>query len=229
MSYDESDERWDRMYEETVKDLAEEPVRYRLGTTGDAIEARVRQCLKDAEELRHAGFNGPALVVAVTAIELIIRFLLIRPLVAGAFLSVEWESILAERIGEGFTARDRELLSVVLKQWGLEIGEVKLPNGLPLWQSLVSRRTGVMAKRNRLVHEAVQVDESDVETALECANAMLTEVVSRIAKKFGFTLEKTGTWSHIRREYEGGGWAESHFRTWDPIEGKPYELPSKPK
>ena len=61
----------------------------------------MKQCLDDAEKLRKAGFNGSALIAGVTAIELIIRFLLLRPLVSGAFLSEEWESILTERIGEG--------------------------------------------------------------------------------------------------------------------------------
>ena len=111
----------------------------------------------------------------------------------------------------------------------MDITVVKLPNGQPLWQSLVDRKVGVFEKRNRVVHQGARVEGLDVEIALECARALLTDVVYRIAKKFGFTLEKTGMWSHIRREYEDGGFAESRFGPWDPIEGKPYELPSKPK
>jgi hypothetical protein len=229
MSYDDGDDRWERMYEDTVKSLAEEPVRNHLGTVGDAIEARVKQCLDDAERLRKAGFNGSALISGVTAIELIIRFLLLRPLVSGAFLSEEWESILAERIGEGPAGGDRQLIRTVLKQWGVDITAVKLPNGQPLWQSLVSKNTGVLAKRNRAVHEGARAGESDVEMALECARVMMAEVVHRIARRFGFTLEQTGTWSHILTEREDGGRSESRFRPWNPIEAKPFELPLKQK
>jgi len=217
------------MYEDTVKSLAEEPVRNHLGTVGDAIEARVKQCLDDAEKLRKAGFNGSALIAGVTAIELIIRFLLLRPLVSGAFLSEEWESILTERIGEGPAGGDRQLIRTVLKQWGVDITAVKLPNGQDLWQSLVSKNTGVLAKRNRVVHEGARVGESDVEMALECARVIMAEVVHRIARRFGFTLEKTGTWSHIRQEHEGGSFSEAHFKPWDPIEARPYTLPTKTK
>jgi len=229
MSYGEDDDAWDLIYEQTRKSLAEDPVQSHLGTVGDAIEARVKQCLKEAEDLRKATFYGPALTSAVTAIELMIRFLLLRPLVSGAFLSSEWESILADRIGEGLTTRDRELIRAVLRQWDLDITVVKLANGKPLWQSLVDRKVGVFEKRNRVVHQGARVEDSDVEIALECARVMLADVVFSIAQSFGFTLEKTGTWSRIRRDREGGGWSEAHFNPWDPIEGKAYDLPSTRK
>lgn len=224
MSYDEFDAARDQMYEDTIKGLSEESVRYHLGTVGDAIEERVRRCLKQAEDLRYQGFYGPALISAVTAIELIIRFLLVRPLTSGAFLSDEWESILADRIGSGQTARDRELLPAVLKVWGFDIGSIMLPNGAPLWQSLTDRREGALAKRDRVVHQAATVQESDALTAVECANTMTAIVVHKIAEKFGFTLETTGLWSHSRLEREKGLYSERRVSPWDPIDGTKFEV-----
>lgn len=109
----EYDPRDDYEPETVSRDLA----RYHLATVGDAIEARVKRCLAEALRLHDQGFYGSSVVASATAIELTIRFLLLRPLVSGAFLSDEWESIIAERIGEGRTEEDRRLLPRVLLQW----------------------------------------------------------------------------------------------------------------
>ena len=57
MSYDYGDYEWDRRHDEMVKGLSEEPVRYHLGTVGDAIQARVIRCLDQARQLSAADFT----------------------------------------------------------------------------------------------------------------------------------------------------------------------------
>jgi hypothetical protein len=163
----------------------------------------------------------------VTAIELIIRFLLLRPLTSGAFLSVERESILADRIGSGQTARDRELLPAVLKTWGFDISAITLPDGKPLWQSLTDRNEGILAKRDRIVHQGAAGQESDAHRAVDYANALTEQVVHRIAEKFGFTLKTTGLWSYSRHEKAGSAGSESWVQPWDPIDGVKFEIPRK--
>lgn len=213
------DAHWDETYEEGLKGQSEEAVRYHLGTVGDAIEARVRRCLADAKRLRELKFYGAALVCAVSASELIIRFLLVRPLVSGAFLSEEWESILTERIGSGNTVEDRRILPSVLSCWGIELDLVQLPDGKKLWPALVEARSGVMAERNRVVHQGALADETSVRRAIDCAETMITALVHRIAEKFGFTLAHTGCWCEVRTDT-----SSCKYVPWDPIEGKPFHM-----
>jgi hypothetical protein len=73
-----------------IQNLSEEPIREFLGTYGDAIDARLDNTLATARYASQGGFPRYAVVGAVTAIELITRYMLIRPLLRGAFLSDSW-------------------------------------------------------------------------------------------------------------------------------------------
>ena len=125
--------------------------------------------------------------------ELIIRFLLIRPLVSGAFLSDEWAAILSEKIGSGRTDEDRRILPELLAQWKIDLEEITLPDGTRLWASLKGSG-GLIEKRNQVVHQGAEITESDARLAVECVGTMMNEIVYRIAAELGFTLEKTGRW-----------------------------------
>lgn len=176
-----------------LREISEGSVAEYLGTYGDAVEARVRFCLQQAEQLRSDGHWGPSVTVSVTAIELAIRFLLVRPLVQGAFLSDEWADVLASRIAKGRAADDRNLLPAILRKWGIEITERSLPSGEPLWQTM---REEVWPKRNDHVHKASPVEEQDAVTALQCAESFV-ELVWEMAGRLGFTLTTTGKWCEI--------------------------------
>lgn len=152
MSYDESDARWDR-YEDTLRSVSEEAVPDHLGTIGDAIEALIKSRVAEAQRLLDLGFYGPALVTGTSAIELIIRFLLVRPLVSGAFLSDEWAAILSEKIGSGRTDEDRRILPDLLAQWKIKLDQIALPDGTPLWPSLKDRN-GLRPLRTMAPQEA---------------------------------------------------------------------------
>lgn len=98
------------LIDNAIAELAVENIRMYLTTYGDAIDERVSSAKEEAEQLLKAGHNGPALTVAVTAIEIILRFFVLRPIVHGAFLSEEWAQILLDRVVSGKTFNDRELL-----------------------------------------------------------------------------------------------------------------------
>ncbi|HEX7232722.1 MAG TPA: hypothetical protein VF452_20210, partial [Candidatus Binatia bacterium] len=125
--------------EERLRETSLAPVRTYLGTYGDAIEDRVKQSVDAANTLVQSGFPSSALVRAATAIENTIRFLLVRPLVQGAFLSDEWAGVLAARIGTGRTAHDRELLPKLLKIWEIDIDAIRLSSGSSLWSTITDK------------------------------------------------------------------------------------------
>jgi len=59
-----------------LRRIAEEPVFGYLAVHGDAIEARVKRCLAEAEALTRDGYHGAALTRAASGIEVTVASLL---------------------------------------------------------------------------------------------------------------------------------------------------------
>ena len=180
-----------------LRRIAEEPVFYYLAAFGDAIEARVKLCLAQAQDLSDSGYYGASLTRAASGIEITIRFFLARPLVQGAFLSDDWAELLSRKVLSGRTAEDRELLPAILRNWKIDITEVKLPDGSQVWERIVTR---VWPRRNNYVHKADDASVEDAMLAIECLTALLTQVVDPLAIKLGFTREQTGCWSVVAKK-----------------------------
>jgi hypothetical protein len=207
--YYEQEAAMEAFIEDSLKNISIENAKNYLGTYGDAIQERVDSCIRQARDLEQAKHYGPASVLAFTAIELIIRFLLIRPLIQGAFLSDQWADILTNRIVDGRTAEDRKLLPAVLRQWSVDIYKVPLKNGSNVWDTIVNK---IRRKRNKIVHEGAGAIEGEAVASIECAEVLLAEVVRPIAKSLGFTIEATGKWSEIRGKE--GTRESGRYRTW---------------
>jgi hypothetical protein len=185
---------------ETLKNISEDGVRNYLGTYGDAVDVRIDQCMKDARMLLTGGFFQSSVVSAVTAIELTIRFLLLRPLMQAAFMSEEWANLLTQRIASGRTTNDREILPQILSFHDVDLNEVKLPDGKPLWTTITSV---VYSTRDKIVHRAEPVSEDDATLAVQCADQLRNKVVTPYAKKLGFTLETTKCWQRQKKLLSG--------------------------
>ncbi|MBW2341358.1 MAG: hypothetical protein JRF50_13625 [Deltaproteobacteria bacterium] len=190
------------LIDKAIAELPIDNIRFYLGTYGDAIEARVKKCLDQANQLIKDKNFGSALVISVTGIEIIFRFFILRPLVEGAFLSDELAGILIQRILPGQTARDRELLPMITKHWNIPLTDLKLSNDKKLWHTL---RSEMLPKRNAVVHKADDVEEKYPLCAIECASVLLKEVVVPMAKNFGLTWPETGVWHKIDHRTETGG------------------------
>lgn len=195
----EEEDAMERFIEQQLRQMSESPVIYYLARFGDAIEERVQRCRTEAGELAAAGFHGAALVRSAAAIEITIRFFLARPLVQGAFLSDEWAALLSTKMLNGRTAEDRELLPAILRNWKLDITQVTLADGSKMWDRILTR---VWPRRNDYVHAGDAVSENDALLAAECLQAILTQVVSPIAVRLGFTREETGRWSVILSRHD---------------------------
>lgn len=220
-AYYEQEAALEEFLQESLKSISADNAKHYLGVYGDAIEARVRRCLEDAHRLGSAGFFAPAVVSASTSIELMIRFMLVRPLVQGAFLSDEWAGVLSGRIANGRTAEDRELLPAVLRQWSIDITSIRLKDGSGLWPTITS---SIWPIRNKIVHQGSTASTHDAALTTECAEALLYGVVRVVAANLGFTLDNTGKWSEIRGEKgaaetgDYSSWSQS-FDAASPFDG----------
>jgi hypothetical protein len=211
--YYEQEAAYEAMIENAVKNISDQGVQSYLGSNGDAIDARVLGSIRQAKQLLKAHFPQPAIVVATTAIEIIVRYFLIRPLIQAAFLSEEWAYLLTERVASGRTAEDRKLLPKILEEHDVDISAVLLEDGRELWPTITGE---VYPKRNRIVHLAEPVSEADALLAIECAERLRSDVVLPIAEKMGFTLDVTGVWCHTKTQGENYA-GSSHFVRRDPF------------
>jgi hypothetical protein len=190
----------DAAYEDLIRDsLAAIPIeaaKTYLMRFGDAIDERVQECLRQAESLR-ADFPGASLTLSITSVEIMIRFLLLRPLTQGAFLSEQWAEVLLRRIGMGRTSGDRELLPAVLRNWNVAITDFRISAGKPLWTFLTD---SAWPARDRFVHALDPIAAELANEVFEAARTFREQVIGRIATTLGFTLERTGHWCKIQQD-----------------------------
>jgi hypothetical protein len=180
-----------------LRGLGEEPAIQYLGTNGDAVEQRVRNCMEEALALRKVGFYGASVIRSVAGFEVAIRFFLARPLLQGAFLSEEWANLLTNKIWKVKTTEDRALLSAILKNWGINTKTVALSDGSEMWKRVTEE---VWPLRNRYAHSGANLTEADALLAEECLQVLLAKVVDPVAVNLGFTKELTGCWAAINAQ-----------------------------
>lgn len=190
----------EQFWERLPTDLHENSIRDYLGTNGDAIDDRVATLKAIAEKLLASDFTGPSIVASVTAIELMIQYFCIRPLVQGVFLSDLIAFEVAERIIPSRAAHARTLLMPLLRPWKIELDRIVLPNGESLWGKILDP---VTKARNAFVHRGDPVPEQYAKLALECVRVFRDEVVLKIAAQLAFTIEKTGCWARVTHERGG--------------------------
>jgi hypothetical protein len=179
--------------EEYLRQISEEPVFYYLSRYGDAIEARVNRCLEQARDLIGAGFHGAGLVRAIVGIEITIRFFLARPLVQGAFLSDDWAQLISQRVIRGRTLVDRELLPAILRNWNIDIVNVRLPDGSQAWDQILK----LWPLRDSYVHKGDDASFENANLAVDCLEALLSQIVDPLGRRLRFTREETGCWSIV--------------------------------
>lgn len=168
----------EEIIEEALRDMAWEPTVAYMRRYGDAVEARISESVERAQSLLTAGFTGPSLVSAGTAIEVTIRYLILRPLVQGAFLSDEWAAILSNRVLARRAAEDRQLLPAVLKHWNLDIDQVRMKSGNPLWQIL---HEDIWKARNNHVHRGDPVEPGMSQLGIEAATMLRETAIEALA------------------------------------------------
>jgi hypothetical protein len=154
---------------------------------GAAVWVRVERSLADATQ-HHDTHPAASIVAAVTAAELIIRYMLLRPMIAGLVFNTKLAMRLVREGSSVQTARDRSLLPDVCRAWDVELDDLLLPNGQPLWDSLKS----LIEVRNRYVHRAEQVGPERARGAIDCAGGLLDQVVEPLAGRLGLEWPPTG-------------------------------------
>jgi hypothetical protein len=187
-----------------------ESTRAYLGMYGDAVTARVRGAIEEATALLGAGHPGPATLLAHTAVELTIGYLVIRPIVQGAFLSDEWAAVLTDQIVRDAPGERGRLLPLIAQAWDLKLDDLRLADGSAAWGVFTG---SVTPARNAFVHRAEPVSAELAARAISCAEVLLEGLVGPLAESAGMDWP-AHPWKDA---YQLGGWALPSFEPRDPF------------
>jgi len=175
-----------------------ESVRTYLGMYGDAVTERVQGAIAEAQALLDSGHLGPATAVAHTAVEIIVRDLVVRSILHGAFLSDQWAEILARQIVRDAPGEPRRLLPLLAEAWELDIDEIRLASGAAAWGVFTNE---VTRARNNFAHRADPVPSVTAARAVECARVLLQELGGALAQSVGMNWP-ANPW-HMGRSVQG--------------------------
>jgi hypothetical protein len=188
-----------QVIEEGIRDQSLDRARRYLSTNGDAVWLRVDRCLREAALLQ-AGHPGPSIVVCMTGTELLVRYLLLRPLLAGLIFH---DGLAVRLIHDPFRNRqrlDRELLPITCRAWSLDLEGLTLANGVPIWFTLLE----LWNIRNHAVHRAREVSEAQALGALDCTRGLVDQLLVPLARQ-------------VRLKWPDGPWSRGGRRR-DPVE-----------
>jgi hypothetical protein len=194
LDYDFSDEIAERaLVEDAIRGISQDGVRGYFGTYGDAVYKRISNTLAQAEQLKACGWCDSSVVMAVTCIEITIRYLLVHPLIQAAFLSEDWADLLTQRIMASRTADDRKLIPEVLRFHDIDIKHLRLADERELWPTILE----MYKVRNAVVHEGASARVETAETAIDCAINLRDQGLLPLAMKHGFTQQNAGQWYRV--------------------------------
>ncbi|HRX83853.1 MAG TPA: hypothetical protein P5572_02405 [Phycisphaerae bacterium] len=183
----------------TLTEIKENAIHAYFFYYGDDIEARIQSRIEAATKLIEIGFNGESLTSSIIAVELTIRWFLLRPLCEAAFLSDEVADILVKRIlPPRRTGADREMLPRILQEWGSDVKALRLTDGSELWEKLTNEH---FPARNGFVHRGESVEVAVAVGATDAAGRLLREAI-RIVSPFKRKGKDGWAPDHCRRRLE---------------------------
>jgi len=137
--------------EKGIRAQVEERARDYLSRNGDAVRARIQRAIEEAERLVDE-HPGASLICSMTAAELMVRFMLLRPMLAGLVIDPAIADRLAAEATQGLGDRDRKLLPHVCRAWGIDIVGARVNGDRELWPTL----GGLWSVRHAAVHRAAE-------------------------------------------------------------------------
>jgi hypothetical protein len=192
-------------FDDALKDAIRDTTQFNLGTYGDAVEARVRTCLDDAAELSGTGRHDMSIVRSATASEIVVRYLIVEPLLAGMHLSDMLGKLLTG-LSTMHRARNREIVPALLRHWDIDLGSYKLGGGAKLWDVLVS---DLWPARDRVVHAAEAGDPDLAARGHEAATDLMDGVIVKLSEVIGLSWPDTA-WHEVVQGVRGAEYSTTY-------------------
>jgi hypothetical protein len=164
-----------------------------LASLNDIVMPRVAE----ARALQQAGFHGPAVVSAYTAIELTLESVVVRPFVMAGFMTEDLARVFADHILRAPGVEHRKMVSRISKLIDVDLNNLRLGDGTPLWDLVTG---SLPTLRNRIVHEGAVATPDEGEGAVNAAAQFVHDFALPLFA--GIAPDAPGV--HGRRPYRAG-------------------------
>jgi hypothetical protein len=202
MSYTWQDAEWDaawdhmseQLYPEHKEQAIEEFTTERLQSfylkNPDILAPGIRMYI-EAKELQE---NHPSAsyIFATSAIELFLKSSLLKPIIYGLVHNKSLAEIVVETAldSPGFERYKRLLSGLFSELIGIDINKVKSSGSD---KSLLQEASEVQAKRNKIIHQGILVENNDAKFAIGVASGVLHNIVNPMLVGIGLWMNKKGT------------------------------------
>jgi len=181
---------YEKNYDDAVKEFTSELLRSYFIVHPD-LAGPAREMLAYAQRLMPS-FPTAALVFAVTATELVVKTVLLRPIIFGLVHTEDLGSFITDlAVKQTGMDRFRTLLTKILARFGgvdlktfKRVGSTKT-----LWEEMGE----IQAARNAVVHQGVMADGSKAILAISVAATLLNDIFPIIVANLGLHLHDSMT------------------------------------
>jgi hypothetical protein len=190
MSYDPSDAARDEMYDEIARELYPSHKEQAIGEfTAERLQSyyvanpKVMRpavdAIQEGRKLQANGHYGAAVVYFVTAIELLLKATLLRPVVHGLVHSEGLAEVIVQQAlaQPGFDRYSKLLAGLYVQITGKELSAVKRDDAK---DALITECTAQQALRNRIIHQGAIANAEDAELARLIVVAVYELVVRQV-------------------------------------------------
>jgi hypothetical protein len=202
MTYDPSDAARDEMYEQIARELypehkAQAIVEFTLERLQSYYIANPRimrpavDAIQEGRRLQANGHSSAAVIFFVTAIELLLKATLLKPVVHGLVHSEGLAEVIVEQAlrQPGFDRYTKLLAKLFTELVGLELTGICRPDAL---EPLLSECTAQQSLRNKIIHQGANANEEQAELARIVAVAVYELVVRQMLGKLRLQVVERG-------------------------------------
>jgi len=202
MSYDPSDAVQDEFYNAIARELYPE---HKAQAIGEFTSERLRSfyqanptvmrpavdSIQEGKRLNAEGHSSAGLVFFVTAIELLLKATVLKPVIHGLVHSEALAEVVVEQtLGQSGFDRYTKLLSrLYLEFVGVDITSIARPGAN---QNLLSECTSLQTMRNKIIHQGATCTLEQAELASSVAVAVYEKIVTPLLLALGLTVVEKG-------------------------------------
>ena len=203
MSYDLSDAAADEFYDSIDRELYPE---HKTQAIGEFTAERLRSfyvanpcvmrpavdAIQEGKRLNKAGHYSAALVFFVTAIEVLLKATVLKPVVHGLVHSAALADVIVEQaLGQSGFVRYTKLLSKLYTEFA--VLDINLITREGAEQNLLTECTTLQGVRNKIIHQGASCASEQAALGLEVADAVCQRIVFPVLEALGLSVVEQGT------------------------------------
>ncbi len=203
MSYDQSDADWDEFYDrmseelypdhrdQAITEFTEERLKSyylkNLSVMRPAVDA-----IQEGRKLQANDHHSAALVFFVSAIEILLKATLLKPIVSGLIHNEALsEIIVKDTLGQtGFSRYEALLAKIFYELSGVDLPTVSREDSS---LSILKECTAIQKKRNKIIHQGESCTAEEAESSRCVAVAVYELIVRRVLSSVHLTVGEHGS------------------------------------